>query len=375
MHIRIGLAAIALAAFAAACAPATPSGSGSAGDGDSGPDGGAPNSDDTTADTGDDGTTDTDDTADTGDDTGGEDPTCGEQEEEIELINLGDPPDLLIVLDRSSSMILAPGFPPVGMSKWRIMTDALTELTAARESNIRFGLAVFPTDGSCGVSASAAVSVDIDQASEISNWMSSNGPNGDTPAQYGLQRALDIYSGMPVNPAGRYVLFATDGAPNCGGNPPDVEISSDAEVVAAVEALAANDIKTYVLGFGGVFGLDPAVLNDAALAGGVPRMGGPPHFYQASNADELDAVLEEISGGIIVPSCSYELKDLPPDPNKVTVSVDGMAVPRSTSHTNGWDYHPDASTITFFGSYCTSIESGSVDSVSFEFGCPGPVVD
>ncbi len=300
---------------------------------------------------------------------------CGAQEEEIELTNLGDPPDLLIVLDRSGSMILAPGFPPIGESKWSIMTTALSNLTEARESNIRFGLAVFPTDDACGVSAAPAVPVDIDQADSISSWMSTHGPNGDTPAQYGLQAALDIYASMPVNPAGRYVLFATDGVPNCGGSPPNVDISSDVEVVAAVEALAAQDIKTYVLGFGGIFGLDPDVLNDAALAGMVPRAGGPPHFYQATNAAELEAVLDDISGGIIVPSCSYELAEAPPDPDLVTVTVDGVPVPRSTSHTDGWDYHPDATTITFFGSYCDDIEAGTVSSVSFVFGCPGPVID
>jgi hypothetical protein len=32
-------------------------------------------------------------------------------------------------------------------------------------------------------------------------------------------------------------------------------------------------------------------------------------------------------------------------------------------------------TITFFGSYCEQIESGTVTEVSFVPGCPGPVVD
>jgi len=367
--------------LASACAPATSG----AGDDGTGTDPGAGDDPATPGDSTDDtGGPTGDDTTGGPDGTGGDPPppppspdagTCGSQEEDIELINLGDPPDLLIVLDRSGSMILAPGFPPIGESKWQIMRNALTELTAARESNIRFGLSVFPTDNACGVAAGPVVPVEIDQGAAIASWMSSNGPNGDTPAQYGLQQALATFQAIPENPAGRYVLFATDGAPNCGGNPPDVDISSDAEVVAAVEALAANNIPTYVLGFGGIFGLDPQVLNDAALAGGVPRAGGPPHFYQASNAAELEEVLDEISGGIIVPSCSYELQELPPDPELVTVTIDGVPVPRSTAQTNGWDYFPDPSTVTFFGSYCRDIESGSVRSVGFAFGCPGPVID
>jgi len=300
---------------------------------------------------------------------------CGAQEEEIELVNLGDPPDLLIVLDRSGSMILAPGFPPIGPSKWQIMKDALTALTAAKESNIRFGLSVFPTDNACGVSAGPAVPIDLNQADEIAAWMAGHGPDGNTPAQYGLEEALAIYGSIPVNPAGRYVLFATDGIPNCGGDPPNVDIGSEAETLAGVEALAAASIPTYVLGFGDPLGLDTALLNDCAIAGGRPRAGGPPHYYQASNATELEAVLDDISGGIIVPSCSYELASAPPDPDLVKVLANGMPVPRSTAHTNGWDYYPDAMTITFFGSYCDDIEAAVITSVQFIFGCPGPVVD
>lgn len=57
------------------------------------------------------------------------------------------------------------------------------------------------------------------------------------------------------------------------------------------------------------------------------------------------------------------------------MTLNGQAVPRSTQHNNGWDYHPDARTITFFGSYCDAITSGAVGNVAFAYGCPGPVID
>jgi hypothetical protein len=173
-----------------------------------------------------------------------------------------------------------------------------------------------------------------------------------------------------VNSAGRFVLFATDGLPNCAGGDP--EIASDAETVAAVTALFDAGIPTYVLGFGSF--ADPTILNDAAVAGGKPKMGST-KYYQANNAAELDAALQQIAGGVIVPSCSYQLASVPPVPDNVTVTLDGMVVPRSTAHTDGWDYHPDAMTITFFGSYCSQIMSGSVADVSFVYGCPGPVIN
>lgn len=309
-----------------------------------------------------------------GDDGGPEsDASCGAQTTPIAVENLGDPPDLLIVLDRSGSMsspILT--FPPNFIPKWTIMRDALNGLAADLEDNIRFGLAEFPSNDDCAVDDPGAVRVPIDlnQAAEIGQYFAGRSPDGNTPAQLGLQAALHHFQGIAANPAGRYVLFATDGEPNCTTD----SAAAAAQTVAAVTALAGAGIKTYVLGFGGGFTSD-AVLNDAALAGQVPRAGGPPHYYAANSAAELSAVLDQIAGGIVVPSCSYALASAPPDPDDVTVTLDGAVVPRSTQHSDGWDYHPDSMTITFFGSYCTQITSGAVASVSFVFGCPGPVID
>jgi hypothetical protein len=296
---------------------------------------------------------------------------CGQQTEPIEVENLGDPPDLLIVLDRSGSMGgPIPTFPPNFTPKWTIMRNAVNAVAASDQDNIRFGLLECPTDENCAVDGTTAVRVPIDlgQAPEIASYFQNREAGGNTPAAQGLSAALAHYSSIPVNPAGRYVLFATDGEPNCSDG------DAAAETVAAVTALAAAGIKTYVLGFGGGF-VDDSVLDDSAIAGQVPRPNGPPHYYPADDAAELSAVLDEIAGGIIVPSCSYALASAPPDPDAVTVTQNGDVVPRSTAHTNGWDYYPDALTITFFGSYCEAIQSGAVTEVSFTYGCPGPVID
>ncbi len=304
------------------------------------------------------------------------DASCGAQTAEIPLLEINDPPDLLIVLDKSGSMSLPPGFPnPFAPSKWDLMEDAIENITDTYETNIRFGLSSFPASGEiCGISAGADVGIALNNANAVNGWMSSNSPEGNTPAHLALQDALGIYGGIAANPAGQYVLFATDGIPNRAGTPPVPDDGSSAETLAAVQALAGQGIHTFVLGFGDLFGLDPALLNDAAQAGMEPAPGGPPYFYHADDAMSLDAALLAIAGGIIPPTCSFAITETPPDPDLVTVSIDGTAVPRDASHNNGWDYHPDASTITFFGSACDLIQGGDV-SVSFIFGCPGPVVD
>src|SRR5690606_16872002 len=121
-------------------------------------------------------------------------------------------------------------------------------------------------------------------------------------------------------------------------------------------------------------GSGASVLNNAAVAGGKPKAGST-KFYEANDAQSLQQALNDIAGGVIVPSCSYALASAPPVPDDVTVTLDGMVVPRSPSHTDGWDYYPDPMTITFFGSYCTQIMQGAMSSVSFVYGCPGPVLE
>lgn len=341
-----------LAAFLIACGP-PPKGNGVGDDGDD--DGSGMVDADTTVD---------------GDFTPVDGMTCGAQQANIGVMNLGDPPDLLVVLDRSGSMLSPPPtFPPVFTPKWDSMKTALKTTVMAKQSQIKFGLLEFPSDDNCAATASPNVGIALNAYPGFNTYFASRSANGNTPAHLALGGALAYYNTIPVNPAGRYVLFATDGLPNCLNNDP--EASSATETVAAVTALKNAGIKTYVLGFGNFGGGD--ILNDAAIAGGVPKPGAT-KYYNVNNQSELDMALQAIAGGIIVPSCSFALQSIPPDPNNVTVTLNGTPVPRSPSHQNGWDYSPNAMTITFFGSYCTQISMGAMTNVSFVYGCPGPVI-
>ncbi len=297
--------------------------------------------------------------------------TCGAQQANIGVMNLGDPPDLLVVLDRSGSMTAIPfTIPPVFTSKWDTMKTALKTTVMAKQSQIKFGLLEFPSDNDCAATATPDVGIALNSYAGFNQYFNTNSPNGNTPAHLALAGALTYYNTIPTNPAGRYVLFATDGLPNCLNG--DANAGSGPATVAAVTALRNANIKTFVLGFGEFGGGD--ILNDAAIAGGVPQAGAT-KYYQVNNQAQLDAALNAIAGGIIVPSCSFSLQSVPPDPNNVTVTINGTPVPRSPSHANGWDYHPNAMTITFFGSYCDQIMMGASSNVSFVYGCPGPVIN
>ncbi|MEO8550632.1 MAG: vWA domain-containing protein, partial [Kofleriaceae bacterium] len=222
------------------------------------------------------------------------DEQCGAQQENIGVVSLGDPPDLLVVLDRSGSMTAPPTtFPPVFTPKWTLMRDALVAVTTSQDQNIKFGLLEFPSDDNCSADAVAEVGIGLGSHTAFTSYFAGRSPNGNTPAHIGLGDALAYYNTIPVNPAGRYVLFATDGVPNCSGGDPNT--ASDAETVAAVTGLFNANIKTFVLGFG-TFGLNTGVLNDAAVAGGEAKP-GVTKFYEANNAADLQMALQAIAGG------------------------------------------------------------------------------
>jgi hypothetical protein len=124
-----------------------------------------------------------------------------------------------------------------------------------------------------------------------------------------------------------------------------------------------------VLGFGSGFAGDPATLMRMAVAGGT----GMP--YNAGSAAELDTALGTIAAGIVAPSCTIMLDGGTRNPALFQVNFDGgPLIPRDESHTSGWDYDAGTNTITFYGSDCSTVESGGVVSIGVDYGCPGPLI-
>ena len=137
------------------------------------------------------------------------DASCGAQMQQIGVVNLGDPPDLLVVLDRSGSMSSPPmTFPPVFDTKWSIMRNALNQIAAQKDQNIKFGLLEFPSDDNCSADANPEVAIQLGAHTAIASYFAGRSPGGNTPAHVALGSALSYYQTIPTNPAGRYVLFA-----------------------------------------------------------------------------------------------------------------------------------------------------------------------
>ncbi len=276
-------------------------------------------------------------------------------------------PDMLLVVDESGSMDQALDPSGAGPSKWQVMHTGLDTVLTAKNADINFGLTLFPSDGQCGA-GTINVPVMPMNAPAIQAQLAGVAPGGATPTYIALQGALQYYQGVTPNPDGRFVLLATDGEPNCAGNGADPGGQTISESVAAIQALAAAGIKTFVIGFGSDITADPTTLMSFATAGQTMM------YYPANSPDQLNMALAAISGSITSASCTYTLATMPQDITKLTVKVGGMTIPLDHSHTMGWDYDPGTNSITFYGSTCDQIQTGTLTDVSIDYGCGGPVI-
>jgi hypothetical protein len=297
-----------------------------------------------------------------GDDTDGDgsgNPAC-EQVEPIQF-NPGEPADLLLVVDKSGSMDEEL---QTGQDKWPVMRDALDTVVDQYDDGIRFGLMLYPDDAECAT-GSVRAAMAPQNGPAISSALGGTSPDGGTPTHTTLAAARSYYQGVGSEGA-RYVLLATDGEPNCG-NLSDTQEPTVEESIAAIEALSADSIMTFVLGFGGTVNNYPEILQAMAEAGGTGD------YFAANSPEELSTALDAIAGEVGLPSCSFRLDNTPGSTDDLTVYQDGDQVPHDPSQQQGWDWNPGTNTLTFYGQSCDDIRGGQTEQVRIEFGCDDTV--
>jgi hypothetical protein len=277
----------------------------------------------------------------------------------------GQPPDLLIVLDKSVSMGDSP--PGGGGSKWSQVTAAIESTVMGTQAQIFWGLKYFASvDNSCTVNSGADVGVATNNYTAIQRSIGMNGPATYTPTRAAMEQAGAYMASLTdTNP--RYILLATDGLPNCAVGHSNRLDSDDAAAEAAVTTVAGMGIHTFVIGIA-TDSTATATLNQLAQNGLEPRASGPPYYYPANNQAEFAAAIGAIAGQII--SCTLTLQSVPPNPSLVSVVADGTNVPRDGTHANGWDFGPGMTSIILYGSYCSGLRAGTLHNVQAIFGCP-----
>lgn len=206
--------------------------------------------------------------------------------------------NLMIVLDRSCSMDNAVGNGEP-RTKWVVAEEAIAALTTTYAGKLRFGLIMFPDQTGVDCQQDGPIYVNVGPGTEAAVQMAIAGTDPTGPCVTNIDTAIgqvatDPAFGPVADPSGRrsFVLLVSDGKQSsaCGGD------ARDPVTITNIEALYTAGYPTYVVGFGG--GVDPADLNDFALAGGVPRAGDPKYF-QADSAAELQLALETIAGSIV----------------------------------------------------------------------------
>jgi hypothetical protein len=285
------------------------------------------------------------------------------------------PPQVVLVLDRSSSMNRMPtGATAPDATLWKDARAAVDQVLMTTQAGIHWGLQLFPVPTGCQVAAAPEVPVKVDNYApilmKVDELMTNNTVTGQsgTPTDTAVINATKYLQGlMSTNP--KYLVLATDGEPTCAAG--SSAGNGRAAALAAITAAVTAGFKTYVIGIA----ISPTsgghtTLNDMATAGGVPRNDAMFKYYPAGNRADLVAALNTITGQVT--NCVFPLSRPPPVPDNVKVTVDGMKVEQSA--TDGWSYTgAQMMAIQFNGPACDAIKM-KMAQVSIVFGCPGVII-
>jgi len=295
------------------------------------------------------------------------------------------PPDILIVQDKSSSMNgSADGSCNsncAAKSKWSQVTAALNQAVGATDTTVNWGLKFFSDNGACGANKAPVVPVGASNARAIASAIKATSPGGNTPTRDAVTTGAAYLMGVAdANP--KYLLLATDGLPNCPAgcsltNPSSActmtdNPAEDRAATDAVAAAAAAGIPTFVVGVG-MTGAD-ATLDAMAAAGGVPQKGATTAFYAVTDTASLVAALDAILGRVA--SCKFDIGSAPnvmTSVDQIDVFGDGVPIPKDPGHVDGWDYTNAAHTaIEVYGPRCDAILAGTIMNVTVTFRCVVP---
>lgn len=280
--------------------------------------------------------------------------------------------NVLIVLDRSSSMYREAGFGIEGVDRWNPAVVAVRAATDALEDRVAFGLMLFANpDAPAGMTLCSAGKLDVapemGTAGAIAAELTGD-PNELTGSWTPTAVSLDAARGALAGLEGRsYVVLVTDGAPNCNSaldgrtcrcgsdtmscaDNPRLCIDADRSV-AAVEGLADAGIPTFVVGYDTSAWAD--VLDRMATAGGTEHRTHIPVTDGAS----LESALEGIAGSVV--SCVVDLDEPPFAIQYVHVTLDGADVPHESVAMGGgsWALSGDRS-VELRGAACETLRDG-----------------
>ena len=286
-------------------------------------------------------------------------------------------PSVMLVIDRSGSMnfdFAGNAGPPFGMPltgprRWAVLRTTLEATLSAFDEQVAFGVVLFPANDSCDVSASIDLLPAPANATKVMALLN-RVPNGGTPTFGAVNTAAQQLAAVRA----QALVLITDGEPNCNaaldpttcdcsaprlGVPPtcgDAESCRDGDrAIDGLRRLRVDDgVLTYVVGVGAGNNTVTQTLDNMAIAGGVPRMGGTHSFYSGATESELTEALTAISTRLT--RCTWTTGTRLGPNDAVEVTVGGQTVPQGDL---GWDWVDAASgDLSLRGSWCSRAADG-----------------
>jgi hypothetical protein len=285
------------------------------------------------------------------------------------------PADVLLVLDRSKSMI-EHNVPPENKTRWDAVVPAVTAVINETNSVVSWGLKLFPEGEASECSASSVTDalpaqiMPMNAATVNGIIMQTQALGNGTPTGDAILKATTYLQGRGV--ANQFILLATDGDPSC----PDGDEAAEQHAIAAIAAAKAAGFPTYVIGV-----LDPVAdkskfptLNAMAEAGGTALSDNPiaPKFFQAYSQVELTNALKAVTGQVV--SCVFEFEKRPPNEKNIGVQINGQWIEQDPSRAEGWEYTSDQFLgLELFGDACRQVKDATQNQLAIIFGCDEPV--
>ena len=281
-------------------------------------------------------------------------------------------PNIMLVLDKSGSMVADPqGFwdhdadaATPNITRWDSLYQVVQLLVTDYNATINFGANLFPStkaklvwgEGACVVNAAVEIPVAaMNSAAILGKIPQANDDTliGGTPSSAGVSAALNHLKTLdPTVP--RAIILVTDGAANCASGVPVpglFEAYDDSLHTVVEQAYTVDGIPTYVVGIDTQNVISPVKqdgnpdnintyekLNELAVQGGKPKDDPAEKFYNAVNQIQLKAALDAIAADAV--SCTIPLESEPGFPESTKVKVAGMEYPMVTDCTteDGWVY-------------------------------------
>jgi len=324
--------------------------------------------------------------------------TAGEACSPVTLIQKPVRPNVVLVLDKSSSMGTKgtgtwdddddPMTPAV--SRWSSLHEVVESLVTGFADSINFGAHLFPSSDAvadysplaCPVNPTIDIAALPDNKDAVLAGIPAADANvwGGTPVAAGLTTALEHLKTLDPD-VPRAIVLVTDGAANCAeGEPtPGMFEDYDESIHAIVaDAFTIDAIPTYVVGVGIEDLTSPTEqdgmpdnvntfdrLNDLATQGGKPRNDPAQKFFNTNNQPMLAAALSEIATDAL--TCIIALDEPPQVPADTVVELGDAVLAHvdDCASEDGWVFvHPDGpfDTLQLCGAACNGFKlAGEAD--------------